>query len=46
VTDWLRWRKKDKTIRSVGMYREVYDGDPWREPRAWAHTDVQIVVRK
>jgi DNA gyrase inhibitor GyrI len=46
VTDWLRWRKKDKTIRSVGAYREVYDGDPWREPKAWAKTDVQVVVRK
>lgn len=46
VTDWLRWRKRDKTIRSVGIYREVYDGDPWRQPKAWAHTDVQIVVHK
>lgn len=46
VTDWLRWRKRDKTIRSVGSYREVYDGDPWRDPRAWARTDVQVVVRK
>jgi DNA gyrase inhibitor GyrI len=46
VTDWLRWRKRDKTIRSVGSYREVYDGDPWRDPKAWAHTDVQVVVRK
>jgi len=46
VTDWLRWRKRDKTIRSVGIYREVYDADPWREPKAWAHTDVQIVVHK
>ena len=46
VSDWLRWRKRDKTIRSVGTYREVYDGDPWREPKAWAHTEVQVVVRK
>jgi DNA gyrase inhibitor GyrI len=46
VTDWLRWRKRDKTIRSVGTYREVYIGDPWRDPKAWAHTDVQVVVRK
>ncbi|MGA8303412.1 MAG: GyrI-like domain-containing protein [Thermoplasmata archaeon] len=46
VTDWLKWRKRDKTIRSVGTYREVYDGDPWRVARFWAHTDVQIVVRK
>ncbi|MGA9839834.1 MAG: GyrI-like domain-containing protein [Thermoplasmata archaeon] len=46
VTDWLRWRKKDKTIRSVGSYREVYDGDPWRDRKAWSRTDVQVVVRK
>jgi effector-binding domain-containing protein len=46
ITDWLRWRKKDKTIKSVGTYREVYSGDPWRRPSAWARTDVQVVVRK
>jgi effector-binding domain-containing protein len=46
VTDWLRWRKKDKTIRSVGIYREVYNGDPWRESKAWAHTDIQVVVHR
>ncbi|HTW77759.1 MAG TPA: GyrI-like domain-containing protein [Thermoplasmata archaeon] len=46
VTDWLRWRKKDRTIRSVGTYREVYESDPWRVARAWARTDVQVVVRK
>jgi DNA gyrase inhibitor GyrI len=46
VTDWLRWRRKDKTIRSVGGYREVYEGDPWRNPKSWARTDVQVVVRK
>jgi effector-binding domain-containing protein len=46
VTDWLRWRRKDKTIRAVGTYREVYETDPWRVPRAWARTDVQVVVRR
>ena len=46
VNDWLRWRKRDKTIRSVGGYREVYDGDPWRDPRSWARTEIQVVVRK
>ncbi|MGI0070634.1 MAG: GyrI-like domain-containing protein [Thermoplasmata archaeon] len=45
VADWVRWRKRDKTIRSCGSYREVYDGDPWRDPKAWSRTDVQIVVR-
>jgi effector-binding domain-containing protein len=46
ITDWLRWRKKDKTIRSVGAYREVYPGDPWRDAKAWARTEIQVVVRK
>jgi effector-binding domain-containing protein len=46
ISDWLRWRRKDKTIRSVGTYREVYSGDPWRRANAWARTDVQVVVRK
>jgi effector-binding domain-containing protein len=46
ITDWLRWRKKDKTIRAVGQYREVYTGDPWRNPRVWAATEIQVVVRK
>jgi effector-binding domain-containing protein len=46
LSDWLRWRRRDKTIRSVGDYREVYDGDPWRDKRAYAHTEVQYVVRR
>jgi len=46
VTDWLRWRKREKEIRSVGPYREVYDDDPWRNPKAWARTTVQVVVRR
>jgi effector-binding domain-containing protein len=45
LTDWLRWRKKEKEIRSVGMYREVYNGNPWREKAAWSKTTVQVVVR-
>lgn len=46
LTDWLRWRRKDGTIRSVGSYREVYRGDPWRDRRAFAHTDTQMIVRR
>ncbi len=46
VSDWLRWRKRDRTIRSVGTYREVYRTDPWRVAAAWARTDVQVVVRR
>ncbi|MCI4349403.1 MAG: hypothetical protein L3J93_04210 [Thermoplasmata archaeon] len=46
LNDWLRWRKKDKTIRRVVTSREVYSGDPWTKPAAWAHADVQYVVRR
>lgn len=45
LSDWLRWRRKDGTIRSVGDYREVYRGDPWRDADALARTEVQFVVR-
>jgi hypothetical protein len=45
VTDWLRWRKKEKKVRSVGSYREVYEGDPWRDKKAYSRTNVQVVVR-
>ena len=45
ISDWLRWRKKDKTIKSVGTYREVYSGNPWTNPKAWSHTEIQVVVR-
>jgi DNA gyrase inhibitor GyrI len=46
VADWLRWRRRDKTIRSVGSYREVYDSDPWRNAKSWARTEIQVAVRK
>ncbi len=45
LSDWLRGQKKDREIRSVGAYREVYRGNPWTDPRAYAHTDIQVVVR-
>jgi hypothetical protein len=46
LSDWLKWRRKDKTIRRVVSSREVYAGDPWSNPTAWAHAEVQFVVRK
>jgi DNA gyrase inhibitor GyrI len=45
LTDWLRWRKKDKKIRRVVSYREVYRGNPWKDKSAYAQTDVQFVVK-
>jgi hypothetical protein len=46
LNDFLRWRRKDKTIRSVGDYREVYDGNPWTDPKVWAGMRVEALVRK
>jgi len=46
LTDWLRWRKREKEIRSVVSYREVYRGNPWRDASVWARTEVQFVVRR
>ena len=46
IYDFLRWRKREHEIRAVGAYREVYDGDPWKDRRAFARTEIQVVVRK
>jgi len=46
LSDWLRWQRKEKEIRAVVSSREVYRGNPWKDPKAWAHTEVQFVVRK
>ena len=46
LSDWLRWRKKEKEIKGTGRYREVYAANPWRVAKAWAATEIQVVVRK
>jgi hypothetical protein len=46
LSDWLRWRRKEKEIRRVLHSREVYQGNPWSDARAWARTEVQFVVQK
>jgi hypothetical protein len=43
--DWTRWRKKEGKIRGVSATREIYSGDPWTDAKAWAHCEVQFVVR-
>ncbi|HYB78765.1 MAG TPA: GyrI-like domain-containing protein [Thermoplasmata archaeon] len=45
LSDWVRWRRKEKKVRSVLSTREIYPGDPWNNPRAWSRTEVQFVVR-
>ncbi|HYA56908.1 MAG TPA: GyrI-like domain-containing protein [Thermoplasmata archaeon] len=46
LSDWLRWRRKEKKVRSVVESREVYSGNPWKDRHAWSATDVQFVVRR
>jgi DNA gyrase inhibitor GyrI len=46
LSDFLRWRKKDHTIKGVGTSREVYEGDPWTNPKAWSRATVEYTVRK
>lgn len=45
LSDWLRWRRKEKKVRSVVSTREIYSGNPWTNARAWSKTEVQFVVR-
>jgi DNA gyrase inhibitor GyrI len=45
LTDWLRGQKKEKKIRRVVSYREVYRGNPWTDKSANGHTDIQFVVK-
>jgi effector-binding domain-containing protein len=45
LSDWVRWRRKEKKIRSVLSTREIYLGDPWKDARTWSKTEVQFVVR-
>lgn len=45
ITDWLRWERKEKTIRRIGSYREVYDGNPWKGRKAWSKTTLQVLVQ-
>lgn len=46
LSDWTRERRRAKEIRSIGGSREVYVGDPWSDARAWAHCEVQFLVRR
>ena len=44
LTDHLRWQKKEKAVKKIGNYREVYDGNPWTDAKAWAKTRVEALV--
>jgi len=46
LNDWLRSRKKDKTIKRARTWREVYTGNPWKDATAWSKTEIQVLVSK
>ncbi len=46
ISDWVKWRLKDKTFKKVGASREVYSGNPWKKPHAWARAEVQVLVKR
>jgi len=46
INDWLRHLEKTRKYKELGPYREVYPGNPWSSKRAWAHTQIQVPVKK
>ncbi len=45
LSDYLRSCRREREIRGVISSREVYSGNPWTDPKAWARTEVQFLVR-
>ncbi|HTT26403.1 MAG TPA: GyrI-like domain-containing protein [Thermoplasmata archaeon] len=44
LRDWTRARRRDGALGRITSIREVYPGDPWKDPNAWAHCEVQFVA--
>jgi DNA gyrase inhibitor GyrI len=42
IYGWLRYGG----YRDAGLSREVYEGSPWTNPRAWANAEVQVPVKR
>lgn len=42
IYGWLRYAGFKDTVQG----REVYNGNPWRNPRAWANAEVQVPVKR
>ncbi len=42
LESWLEYCPYKQAARS----REVYDGDPWTNPQAWAHCQVQVPLKR
>ena len=39
---WLRYAG----YKDAGLSREVYEGNPWTNTRAWANTEVQVPIKR
>lgn len=46
LRDWTHEQKRMGSIKRVTGVREIYPGDPWRDPGAWAHCEVQFLVQR
>jgi effector-binding domain-containing protein len=46
MSDWLKFREKSKEYKTTGLFREVYQGNPWSSKRAWESTQVQVPIKK
>ncbi len=46
LNDWLRWQKKDKTIKRARTWREAYTANPWTDKRAWSQAEIQVTVTR
>ncbi len=44
--DFLRWQRREKEVKSVGTFREVYAGNPWTNARAWSTMCVEATIRR
>jgi effector-binding domain-containing protein len=42
IYGWLEWAG----LKEAGLSREVYEGNPWTNPRAWANAEVQLPVKR
>ena len=46
LNDWTKWRRVYHEIRSVTAVREIFTADPWKDKEAWAHCEVQFLVKR
>jgi len=42
IEGWLQYRP----FKEAGPSRELYDGSPWKNPRAWANAEVQVPLKR